>query len=126
MKEIEELVRAWTDAEQQGDVEVLDRLLVDDFAGIGPVGFVLPKQAWLARFDQGLSYDALALDAVDIRRYGDAAVVVAEQHAQGSHQGNPTPADTRLSMVTTRYGSGDWRIAAIQYSFLGPPAAAPS
>jgi ketosteroid isomerase-like protein len=95
MKEIAELVQAWTDAEQHGDVEVLDRLLVDDFAGIGPVGFVLPKQAWLARFGQGLRYDAVALDAVDIRRYGDAAVVVAEQHAQGSHRGNPTPAERR-------------------------------
>jgi ketosteroid isomerase-like protein len=60
----------------------------------------------------------------DAEQHGDAAVVVAEQHAQGSHQGNPTAADTGLSIVTTRHGSGDWRIAAIHCSFLGPPAGA--
>jgi ketosteroid isomerase-like protein len=125
MKDIEELVNAWADAEQHGDVDGLDRLLADDFAGIGPVGFVLPKQAWLSRFDQGLRYESLAVEDVAVRQYGDAAVVVAEQHARGSHQGNPTPADTRLSIVATRHGGDAWRIAGIQYSFLGPPAGTP-
>ena len=45
--DINELLSGWTESERAGDAEHLDRLLTDDFVGIGPVGFMLPKDAWL-------------------------------------------------------------------------------
>jgi ketosteroid isomerase-like protein len=120
--ELDELVTEWTAAERNGERDALDALLTDDFVGIGPVGFMLPKPAWLSRFDQGLRYDDLHLDEISTRRYGDAAVIVAHQHAKGFHQDQPTPLETRVSVVATRQRDGaPWRIASIQYSFIGPP-----
>ena len=118
--ELEDVITRWTESERSGDAATLDALLTDDFVGIGPVGFTLDKQAWLSRFDQGLSYDHLELDEVSIRRHGDAAIVVAHQHAQGMARETPTPPDTRVSFVLVP-DADQVRIAGVQYSFIGPP-----
>jgi ketosteroid isomerase-like protein len=122
--DIDQLLTTWADAERTGDVTALDEILTDDFLGIGPVGFVLDKPAWLTRFDHGLRYDDLRLEEVSIRRHGDAALVVAHQRAVGSHAGNPTPPDTRVSFTVVAEGDG-MRIAGAQYSFIGAPLGAP-
>jgi ketosteroid isomerase-like protein len=122
--DIDQLLDTWTEAERAGDSTTLDELLTGDFVGIGPVGFVLDKAAWLTRFDQGLHYDQLALDDISVRHHGDATIVVAHQHATGSHAGNPTPPDTRVSFTVVP-DKGELRIAGMQYSFIGPPLAAP-
>ncbi|MGA7087805.1 MAG: hypothetical protein WA695_05755 [Candidatus Dormiibacterota bacterium] len=43
-----------TTAERDGGVEAL-KALADDFYGVGPLGFVLPRTAWLDRHRQGLA-----------------------------------------------------------------------
>lgn len=123
--DLEDVLTTWADAEQHGDVQVLDRLLTDEFVGIGPVGFTLPKPVWLARFEGGLRYDEVEVDEVMTRQYGDAAFVVGHQHAKGSFQGQPTPPDVRVGFTMVRH-QGDWRIAAIQYSFIAGMPGAPS
>jgi ketosteroid isomerase-like protein len=121
---IHQVLDDWTEAERDTDAQRLAPLLTDDFVGIGPVGFVLAKAAWLSRFDQGLHYEALTLDEITPRDYGDAIAVVARQYATGDHQGMPTPADTRVGFIVVRIDV-DLRIAGIQYSFNGVPGAPP-
>jgi ketosteroid isomerase-like protein len=118
--ELELLLSQWATTERSGDAAGLEELLADDFVGIGPVGFVLDKAAWLARFDGGLHYDDLSLDEVSIHRHGDTAIAVAHQHAVGTARGNPTPPDTRVAFTIVCDG-GALRIAGMQYSFLGIP-----
>ena len=120
---IDSFVQRWADAERRGDATTLDELLADDFVGIGPVGFVLDREPWLARFGHGLAYDALRLDDVDEHRHGDTVVVVAHQHADGHAGDVPVPSDTRVSLTIVDEG-GSPRIAGIQYSFIGPPLGA--
>jgi len=107
-------------AEQNSDRVQLDALLTDDFVGIGPAGFMLPKAAWLDRFGPDLHYDGLDLDEISTRDYSDTSVVVAHQHASGEARGNPLPADTRVSFVVVAE-DGEARIAGIQYSFMMAP-----
>ncbi len=118
---IELLVQRWREAERDGDVETLGQLLVDDFVGVGPVGFVLDKAAWLGRFDQGLSYADLSVDELVVRGHGDAAVVVAHQHARGSSGDVALPTDLRMTVTVIDAASGVPRIASMHYSFIGPP-----
>jgi ketosteroid isomerase-like protein len=81
--EIDELLNDWATSERTGDANALDRLLTDDFVGIGPVGFQLPKPAWLQRQTSGdLHYDELHLDEITTRQYGDCAVTTARWNAR--------------------------------------------
>lgn len=123
--DIDELLAGWAEAERTGDASSQARLLTDDFVGIGPVGFMLTKDAWLSRFDHGLRYERLALEEVSARRYGDAAIVVARQHAVGDHRGNPTPPDMRVSLTIVPADGTGPRIAGIQYSLMAPPEGKP-
>jgi len=112
----DDLLDTWATAERTGDAPALARLLTDDFVGIGPVGFVLDRSGWLARFDQGLRYESLTVDEVSIRRHGDAAVAVVRQHAVGTARGHAIPDDTRVSLTIVR--DDEPRIAAVHYSYV--------
>jgi Domain of unknown function (DUF4440) len=77
-QEVACLADAWATAELQSDTAFLERLLSDDFVGIGPLGFLLTKQEWIAWLQSGdLKHDALTLDEVMVRVYNnDAAIVI--------------------------------------------------
>jgi hypothetical protein len=52
-QEVLRLADAWANAELRGDTTFLERILADDYIGIGPLGFMLTKQEWLARHQAG-------------------------------------------------------------------------
>ena len=122
--DIDTLLNTWAECERTGDTTTLETLLTDDFVGIGPVGFVLDRDAWLGRLGPNLHYDRLELDEVSTHPHGDAAIVVAHQHAVGTAMSNPTPPDTRVSFTVVAGDDDELRIAGIQYSFIGPPLGA--
>ncbi len=116
---------AWCDAERTRDTAFLDAHLADDFVGVGPVGFTLPKSAWLARHQgDDLRYETFGLDEVSVRRYGPVAVVTARQDAIGAYQGTPTPQVLRNTFVLVDPDAG-WRIAQIHMSFVAGTPGAP-
>jgi ketosteroid isomerase-like protein len=131
---IQAFLDQWSAAEQAGDTRRLDELLTDDFAGIGPLGFTLPKQAWLYRHRSGdLRYDSFGLAEVETRVYGPTALVTARNNTGGRYQSHPIPEATRATLVLVS-DDAKWRLAAIQMSFIAgtpgapllPPAGHPS
>ena len=67
-KEVARLADAWAAAELQRDTAFLEKLLADDFVGVGPLGFLLSRQEWLARHQRGdMKYDVHSLDEVRVR-----------------------------------------------------------
>ena len=125
MIDLTTLLATWADAERAGDAGTTERLLTDDFVGVGPVGFQLSKQAWLQRQTGGdLQYDQLDLDEVATREYGDCAVTVGRWNARGTAQGHPIPQATRVTLVSVK-ADGDWRIAGIHFSFIAGTPGAP-
>jgi ketosteroid isomerase-like protein len=120
----------WTTAELAGDAETLATLLTDDFCGVAPLGFVLPRPAWLGRHLQGLAYEEFSLEEIQIRLYGDVAVVTARNDARGSYQGQPLPEALRVTLVLAS-NSQALRLATVHMSFItgtqgSPPMPGPT
>ena len=113
----------WTHAEQAGDTAALDNLLTDDFTAVGPLGFILPKPAWLARHRDGdLRYTSFTVDEPAVRRLGPVAVVTATNHQQATYQGNPAPGGQfRVTHIMIRRDGG-WLVAGFQVSPISAPA----
>ena len=124
--EFEAFLTEWTTAERSGDAAALDKLLADDFTGVGPLGFTLSKQDWLDRHAAGdLKYRTFELADVAVRRYGDAAVVIAQQSAAGAYRGHEVPGDLRVTLVVAG-ASGSRQLASAHMSFIaGTPGAPP-
>ena len=124
--EIEGFLTEWTSAEQKGDAAALDKLLADDFTGVGPLGFTLSKQDWLDRHAAGdLKYRTFDLAEMAIRHYGDAAVVIARQSAAGAYRGHEVPGELRVTLVVADT-SGSPKLATAHMSFIaGTPGAPP-
>ncbi|MGH9125212.1 MAG: nuclear transport factor 2 family protein, partial [Acidimicrobiales bacterium] len=100
MHTVDEFLTTWAGAELAGDADALDQLLHADFVGVGPLGFALPKQAWLGRYRGGsLRYDRFDLDEVQTRVHDRAAVVTARQNQRGTAQGHPIPEAARVTLV---------------------------
>jgi ketosteroid isomerase-like protein len=117
-----DLVRAWTDAELRGDADALDTLLAADFVGVGPRGFVLTREQWLARYRSGdLRNSAFELRDPQVRDYGAAAVVVGTQAQQTTHQGRDTSAELRATLVAVRTGEAGWLLAGVHLSPIAGP-----
>ena len=125
-EELTKLVEGWVNAELAGDADFLRAALADDFVGVGPRGFTLTKEEWLDRHESGaLKYGYFALDEVGVRPYGDAAVVVCRQDADGLYEDDNGRYDIheqfRATLVFVRQ-QGRWRLAGLQLSpILGRP-----
>src|SRR5947209_8030932 len=122
-----EFAEQWAAAERRADTGFLSSALTPDFIGIGPLGFMLTKDEWLQRHTSGdLKYDALNLDDVTTRVYGDAAIIVGRQTQRASYKGQPVPVpgDFRASLVLVKQ-QGRWLLAGIQLSPIGSPPGQP-
>ena len=127
-KELNEIAEAWAAAELDGDANSLEEILADDFVAVGPRGFVLSGEQWINRHESGsLKYRSFGLDEVEVRPYGDAAIMVCRQSAAGVYEDENGRYDIdesfRATLVFVRQ-QGDWRLAGLQLSpILGRPDA---
>ncbi len=118
-QEVARLADAWVAAELRGDSTFLEKTLADDFIGIGPLGFMLTKQEWLARHQSGdLKYDSLDLDEVKVRVYNEAAVLTCRQVQNAAYRGNSIQAQLRTTLVLVHL-EGQWQLASLHLSPIG-------
>ncbi|MDX6206431.1 MAG: hypothetical protein QOF39_2488 [Frankiales bacterium] len=98
---VPDLGQQWADAEGAADTQALSRLLADDFIAVGPAGFLLDKQQWLARYDSGdLRHDAFSWMPETVREHGPTTVVVVGVQAQSSnYQGHDVSGRFRVTQV---------------------------
>jgi len=115
-----DLVRRWAAAEERNDPRELGELLADDFRGVGPVGFVLGRDEWLARFAGGLANRAFAVEDVEVREYGTAAVVVGVLAQQTSYPGGDNSGRFRITAIAARQANG-WAVANVHIGPLVTP-----
>lgn len=118
--QVTELGRRWAKAELEADTETLGLLLDPDFVCVGPVGFVINKEQYLAGRRSGdLKQQAFVWEAASVRIYGDAAIAVGSQVQTSTFQGRDNSARFRVTQVLIRKG-GAWVIASLHLSPITP------
>ncbi len=121
----------WAVAEQRGDVAFLEETLTDDFVGIGPRGFMLTKEQWLARYQSGdLRQHVFTWNDVQVRVYGDAAIATGRQAQQGTFKDHDITGEFRVTQVFVRQRER-WLLAGLHLSptasgMAGPPTEKPA
>ena len=120
-----DLVRRWAAAEERNDAATLDGLLADGFAGVGPFGFILTRDQWLARFANGLVNRSFTVTDLQVRDYGTAAVGIGVLAQQTSWQGSDNSGRFRVTLVAVQAGEG-WRLAHVHIGPLQTPPGRPS
>ncbi len=120
-QEVAQLVDTWATAELQRDTAFLEKILADDFVGVGPLGFLLTKQEWLARHQTGdLKYDVHTLDEARVRVYNEAAILIGRLTQEATYRGNPINAQLRTTLVFVRQ-HGQWQLAGLHFCNIGQP-----
>jgi ketosteroid isomerase-like protein len=115
-RQLEKLVEDWAAAELHGDTTFLGSALADDFVGIGPRGFMLTKDQWLERHESGkLRYESIGWDEVQVRHYGDAAVVTGRQSAEGKYEDYDLRDQFRATLIFVEQ-HGRWLLAGLHLS----------
>src|SRR6266566_3099511 len=100
-----DLVQRWAAAEAHNDAATLDGLLDGGFAGVGPFGFILTRDQWLARFANGLVNRSFTVTDLQVRDYGTAAVGIGVLAQETSWQGTDNSRGFRRA--AGRPGGGD-------------------
>ncbi len=119
-----DLVQRWGAAEEHNDAATLHGLLADGFAGVGPFGFILTRDQWLARFTNGLANRSFTVTDLQVRDYGTAVVGIGVLAQETSWQGSDNSGRFRVTLVAVRAGEG-WRLAHVHIGPLqGPPGGA--
>lgn len=112
------LARAWVERDRQ----FIEGLLAPDWSVTDGAGVVLTRQQVLdqtfASTDRRI--DAMTIDEVQVRVFGETAVVTGRTRASGSYRGQQGAATLRFTDVFVRRG-GRWVIVASHASNVVPP-----
>ncbi|MGH2604041.1 MAG: nuclear transport factor 2 family protein [Dehalococcoidia bacterium] len=115
---LNDLGQQWVAAELAGDTAFLERTLTDDFVGIGPRGFMLNKEQWLARHTTGdIQYHSVTWDEQAVRVYGDAAIVTGRETAHVTYKGQDMPGQFRVTLAFVTRDDG-WQMAGLHLSAI--------
>lgn len=116
VSDVLDLVHRFSAAELAGDIAAYQELLHPDFRGIGPVGFVLDKDAWVGRHRGGLTNHEFAIDEPEVRSVADGMVLVTGiQRQRTTARGRESSGSFRIGMVLVHDHDG-WLLAQVQLS----------
>jgi ketosteroid isomerase-like protein len=120
----EELVataRAWDRAMVENDAQAIGAYMAEDWTIVGTDGRLGDKTTFLALVASGaLSHDVMESHDMDVRVYGDAAVIVARGVSGGRFGEQSFREVERTSCVFVRQ-EGRWRCVLTHLSRIAPP-----
>jgi ketosteroid isomerase-like protein len=116
--ELVAVTHEWDRAMVENDPEAIGQYMADDWVIVGSDGRVGDRATFLALVRSGaLNHDVMESHDLDIRLYGDTAVVLARGISGGTYQGRPFREIERVSCVFVRTG-GRWRCVLTHLSRL--------
>lgn len=127
-QELAALGRRWAAAEVAKDIDTLAMITHPDFRLVGPLGFVLGRDAWLQRYEPGqLDTEQLDWEDVAITMFGDSAVAIGRQRQRATYGGRRSDGDFRVTHIFAQEPAAahGWLIAGMHLSPItqpGPPS----
>jgi len=113
---VEALEEQYRQAQLNGDVAVMDRLLADDYVGITAFGQVTTKAQQLARVrDRVVQLSKFEVLDVKVKRIGPiVAIVTSRAEVAGTNEGKAINGTFRYTRVYHRLPSGMWKITSFE------------
>src|SRR5687767_10548106 len=119
-KELIDVSQAWDRAMLTNDADAIGPYMSDDWVIIGPDGSVGDKATFLDLVRSGaLTHDLMQSHDLNIRVYGDTAVVIARGVSGGNYQGQKFYLVERVSCVFVSQ-EGRWGCVLTHLSQLSP------
>jgi uncharacterized protein (TIGR02246 family) len=122
MTDIRRAETTWADSLKSGDPQRLATIIAPTFTFIGPDGQVENRQAYLAGYKQlpelGVKVNSIDMDEVDVRIFGDTAIVTGRVVAKLTMKDQPLTENVRFTRVYQRQ-SGTWLMVSGQGTRLG-------
>jgi uncharacterized protein (TIGR02246 family) len=105
----------------KNDAAVPARILADDFTFTTPFGELMTKAQRLAEIKPGgIQFDSYTADDVNVRVYGDTAVVTNRASLTGKRGDQDLSGQYRVTSVFVKKG-GNWQLVAAQSTRITPP-----
>jgi len=112
------VVRDWDAAMIHNNADEIGSYMADDWIIIGSDGRTIDKARFLDVIRSGeLTHDVMTSEDIQIRVYGDAAIVIASGVSAGKYRGHSFREVERQSNVFIRQGS-HWRCVLTHLSHL--------
>jgi len=74
-QQLKKIEQDWADAYVKRDPAVMQRIVADDFSFVGPDGSMVKKDEYIKSITGDTTFTSFKMDALNVRVYGDAAVV---------------------------------------------------
>ncbi len=105
----------------RGDTAALERIYADDYSAVGTSGAVRNKAQAIADNKSGaLKMESQSFDNVNVRVYGDAAVITGVATQKGRDKGKDISGQVRFTRVYVKQ-NGQWRLVAGHASRVAQP-----
>lgn len=112
------LAHDWDRAMIENDPDAIGRYMAEDWVIIGSTGSLGDKATFLSLVSSGtLSHDVMISEDINVRVYGDTAVVTSKGVSGGKYEGKPFREVERVSSVFVRQ-AGEWRCVLTHLSRL--------
>ena len=113
-RELTQLVKDLNEAVVKADVAVLDRVLHEDYVHHRPRGMVEDRAQYLEnRKARRVDFESLVPDEMEVRVYGDTAIVTGRSTAKGTDQYGTMVEQRRWTRVLVR-SDGRWQFVHFQ------------
>lgn len=114
VQQLTKLKKQWSEAEVNRDVAFLDKLYADDLEIGTSQGDVLSKQQMLERVkDPDHKWDQVDSDHIQVRVYGNVAIMTDQTTVRGVDKGKPFGGLYRFVRVFVKQ-KGSWRAVLAQ------------
>lgn len=121
-RQVEALEEQWRQAELSGDVDVMDKLLSDDYIGISMTGQVNTKVQQLDRMKMHkIVLTRIDLGEMQVKLVGSIAIVTSRAEVEGTIEGDPVKGVFRYTRVYQRLPTGVWKITSFEATRVPGP-----